>query len=88
MSEGSPKEGRSPGEGPEYLPDGTPNLSGIARQERADKAAAANGPASSHAKEKRAEAERIARDEARYRGGMPVAGHGERDEGRGRGRSR
>ena len=78
-------DGRSPGEGPERGPDGTYNKSGIAQQEQADKAA--GNPA-----ERRTEAERINRDEAHYRGGFPVAGHGEpepeNDPGRERSRSR
>jgi hypothetical protein len=71
-------DGRSIGEGPERNPDGTYNKSGIAQREQAQKEAG-------NPKEKQAEAERISRDEARHRGGFPVAGHG---EGRGRERSR
>lgn len=78
-------DGRSPGEGPERAPDGSYHKSGLAQQEQADKAA--GNPA-----ERQAEAERISRDEARYRAGFPVAGHGEpepeNDPGRGRERSR
>jgi hypothetical protein len=70
-------DGRSPGEGPERNPDGTYRKSGIAQQEQADKAAG-------NPKEKQAEAERIAREEALYRAGMPVAGHDPRgSDGRG-----
>ena len=73
-------DGRSPGEGPERAPDGSYHKSGTAQQEQADKAAG-------NPKEQQAEAERISRDEARHRAGFPVAGH-DRDEGRGRERSR
>jgi hypothetical protein len=58
--------------------DGSYNKSGIAQREQAQKEAG-------NPKEKQAETERISRDEARYRQGFPVAGHG---EGRGRERSR
>ena len=78
-------DGKSPGEGPERAPDGTYHKSGVAQREQADKAA--GNPA-----ERQAEAERISRDDARHRGGFPVAGHGEpervNDPGRGRERSR
>lgn len=82
MSEGIKRDndGRSIGEGPERNPDGTYRKSGIAQREQAQKEAG-------NPKEKQAEAERINRDEARHRGGFPVAGH-DRDEGRGRERSR
>jgi hypothetical protein len=80
MSEHGPdNDGRSPGEGPERNPDGTYRKSGIAQREQAQKAAG-------NPKEKQAEAERISRDEGRYRAGFPVAGHGERDDGRSRSR--
>lgn len=39
-------------------------------------------------KEKQAEAERISRDDARHRGGFPVAGHGEPEAGNDPGRER
>jgi hypothetical protein len=63
-------EGKSPGEGPERLPDGSYNKSQVGRRENSQKEA--GNPA-----EQRKEQERINRDEARHQGGFPVAGHGE-----------
>jgi hypothetical protein len=74
-------DGRSPGEGPECNPDGTLRNSGIAQREQAQKAAG-------NPKEKQVDAERIAREEALYRAGMPVAGHDPHENDPGRERSR
>ena len=75
VGEGIRKEGEGIGEGihpPEHI-------SPIGQRERAQKEAG-------NPTEKQAEVERISRDEARHRFGFPVAGHDERDEGRGRSR--
>ena len=66
------------GEGPERHPDGTYNKSQVGQRENAQKEAG-------NPKEKRAEQERIAREEALYQNGFPVAGHDwehENDPGR------
>jgi hypothetical protein len=63
-------DGRSVGEGLERNPDGTYRKSGIAQREQGQKE-------SGNPKERQAEAEHISRDDARHRGGFPVAGHGE-----------
>ena len=77
--------GQSIGEGPERNPDGSLNKSPVGQREQAQKEA--GNPA-----ERQTEAERINRDDARHRGGFPVAGHGEpepeNDPGRERSRSR
>lgn len=73
--EGIRKEGEGVGEGQR----GDDYKSPLAQREQAQKAG--------DPKEKQAEAERIARDEARYRRGFPVAGH-DRDDDTGRGRER
>jgi hypothetical protein len=61
-------EGRSIGEGPERNPDGTYNKSEIGMREQAQKL-------QGNPDEKQIQQERIAREEALYRGGFPVAGH-------------
>jgi hypothetical protein len=63
-------EGKSPGEGPERLPDCSYNKSEVGQRENSQKQ-------QGNPDEIRKEQERINRDDARHQGGFPVAGHGE-----------
>ena len=84
MSDNRPVPTMSAGEGPSPGEGGQAEgliVSGTGRREMAQKEAG-------NPKEKQAEAERIARDEARHQRGFSVAGHGGRDEGPGRERTR
>ncbi len=86
-------EGKGPGEGPASGPgEGGNPVERTGHDPASYKTPAAQREISQKEQgnpaERQAEHERISRDEARHRGGFPVAGHGERDDdGRSRSRS-